>query len=212
MKKLLSLLAALAIAAPLFAQLSRIEPQFASGSWGYSGLRLMQSDANAKLAKANIKLPQKGMMDFEFTARYEGGAEDGHGGFGIHIFADSAYPKASWGSGRSYLLWLNYDEKPVSASIPKGFSAQVYRSTAHYDMTLLHSVDLNEFRSLITPESLSQALPIHIQVDGDSGTVKIFNPLDPTNYFSFTVDKKDIPMKGSWIALRTNGMKVSFGM
>jgi hypothetical protein len=114
--------------AALFAQVNLPEHRFVSGSWSISGQRLYQNDANARLAKVNIRAPQSGPMLYEFAARYESGAEDGHGGFGLHIFGDKALNAASWGSGNSYLLWLNYDEKPIDKrNIPAGLSAQVYR-------------------------------------------------------------------------------------
>jgi len=212
MKKFFAVLLAVGISIPVFAQLNLPEYYFASGSWSFMGDRLLQNDPKAPLAKVNIKVDQKGPMVYSFNARYEGGAEDGHGGFGLHLFADQAYPKASWGSGKSYLLWLNYDENPQNPKIPKGFSAQVYRSITNSYMELVESVDLNRYSYLFTPENLAQLIPIKIWMNGDTGEVRVYDPTDPTYYYYFYINQKDVPIKGSWIALRTNGLTMSFGL
>lgn len=212
MKKLLILLVAVGISIPAFSQVRLPEYHFASGAWSFVGDRLYQNDTKAPLAKVNLKVPQRGPMVYEFNARYEGGAEDGHGGFGLHLFADQVYPKASWGTGKSYLVWLNYDEHPISPKIPKGFSAQVYRSVTNSRMDLVQSVDLNQYNYLISQENLANPVPIKIWMNGDTGEVRVYSPIDPSYYFYFYIDAKDVPMKGSWIALRTNGLRMSFGM
>ncbi|MDR0690136.1 MAG: hypothetical protein LBG08_07750 [Spirochaetaceae bacterium] len=191
------------------------EYRFASGSWAFTGPRLYQNDARAPLAKVNFRVPQSGPMIYEFNARYESGAEDGHGGFGIHLFADTAYNAVSWGAGKSYLLWLNYDENPLrNSGIPAGLSAQVYKSTSNSSMTLVDTVDLNEFAYLLTDANLSQPVPVKIWMDGSSGEVRVYDPTDPAldYYFYFYVDPKDVPLRGDWVALRTNGLKLSFGL
>ncbi len=212
MKKLLAVLVVLGLSVPIFAQNLLPEHRFASGSWSFVGPRLYQNDARAPLAKVNVRIPQNGPMIYAFNARYESGAEDGHAGFGVHLFADTAHPAASWGTGKSYLLWLNYDENPRNAAIPRGFSAQVYRSVSHSRMELVHSIDLNQYRGLITPEALAQPLPIRLYMDGATGEVRVYDPTDPTYYYYFYVDKRDVPMKGNWVALRTNGVKMSFAL
>jgi hypothetical protein len=212
MKRMFLFLAVMVVASSLYAQLALPEYQFVSGSWNFIGDRLFQRDAQARLAKVNFKAPQSGPMVYEFDARYESGAEDGHGGFGLHVFGDSAASRASWGSGKSYLLWLNYDENPVSRNIPKGFSAQVYRSYSHSRMELVESFDLNEYADLLTEENLASPVPIKIIVDGSSGEVQVYDPTDPEEYFFFYLDRKDVPLKGDWAVLRTNGIQLSFGM
>jgi hypothetical protein len=211
MKRIVLFLAVAAFAAPLFSQVVLPEHRVASGVWNLSGSRLYQNDARARLAKVNIRAPQNGPMVYEFDVRYESGAEDGHGGFGIHIFGDSAFNAASWGSGKSYLLWLNYDEKPISRDIPRGFSAQVYRSYSNSRMDLVQSVDLNRYAPLLTEENLSSPVPFRITVDGDSGEVRVYDPTDPGAYYYFFIDKKELPLKGNWAAVRTNGIQLSFG-
>jgi hypothetical protein len=214
MKRLVFFLLILGIAVSLFGQ-QVPEYRFAAGSWGFTGPRLFQNDARAPLAKANFRVPQSGPMVYEFNARYESGAEDGHGGFGIHLFVDAAYNAASWGAGKSYLLWLNYDEAPIrSSGIPSGLSAQVYRSNSNSNMTLVDSVDLNEFTYLLTNENLSQPVPVKIWMNGSTGEVRVYDPTAPNldYYFYFYIDPRDVPIRGDWVALRTNGMKLSFGM
>jgi hypothetical protein len=146
-------------------------------------------------------------MVYEFDARYESGAEDGHGGIGLHIFADSVLNRASWGAGRSYLLWLNYDERPISRDIPQGLSAQVYHSYTNSRMELVQSFDLNHYAGLLTQENL--AYPIHFKffVDGNTGEVQVYDPTAEDLYYVLNLD---LPSRGEWIALRTNGLKASF--
>ncbi|GHV34085.1 hypothetical protein AGMMS4952_26400 [Spirochaetia bacterium] len=104
MKKIVFFLFAVGITFSVYAQNQIPEYRFAAGRWGFTGDRLFQNDAGARLAKVNFKVPQSGSMLYEFNIRYEGGAEDGHGGVGIHVFSDTAYNGASWGCGKSYLL------------------------------------------------------------------------------------------------------------
>jgi hypothetical protein len=185
-----------------------------AGNWHFAGPRLLQDDVGARLAKVNLNVPQEGEVYYEFNARYEGGAEDGHGGFGIHILGDSRLNYPSWGSGKSYLLWLNYDERPISADIPSGLSAQVYRSDSHSEMTLLYSQDLNEYLPFLDEDALSENVPFRITANGDTGEVRVYDPTEDLEsvYYVFNIDKSALPVKGNWIALRTNGMKVSFGI
>jgi hypothetical protein len=212
MKRMFLFLAVMVIASGLYAQSGLPEYHFASGNWGFSGDRLYQRDAQAPLAKVNFRAPQSGPMVYEFNARYESGAEDGHGGFGLHVFADSVANQASWGSGNSYLLWLNYDENPISRTIPRGFSAQVYRSYSNSRMELVESFDLNEYADLLTEENLADPVPIKIVVDGSNGEVQVYDPTDPEGYFVFALDRKDTPLKGDWAVLRTNGVQLSFAL
>jgi hypothetical protein len=207
MKKSFFVIVLAAAAVALFAQAQLPEYHFASGSWSLSGERLYQNDARARLAKINIRVPQSGPMLYEFDARYESGAEDGHGGIGLHIFADSALNRASWGAGRSYLLWLNYDERPINRDIPRGLSAQVYRSYTNSRMDLIQSVDLNRYAGLLTRENLAYPVHFRISVDGNTGEIQIDDPTAEGVYYVLNVD---LPSRGDWIALRTNGLRASF--
>jgi hypothetical protein len=155
----------------------------------------------------NIRVPQSGPMLYEFDARYEGGAEDGQGGFGLHIFVDSAYNSASWGAGNSYLLWLNYDEKPISKGIHKGLSGQIYRSYTNSRMDLVQSFDLNSYAEQFTDEVLAYPVHFRIYVDPNSGEVRVYDPAEPDSYYALNVK---LPSRGNWVVLRTNGVKMSF--
>jgi hypothetical protein len=215
MKRILFFLAVICLTSLVYAQSNSIpDYQAASGSWAPSGGRLYQNDERSHLAKINVKAPQNGAMVYEFNTRYESGAEDGHGGFGLHVFADTAYNAASWGSGKSYLLWLNYDEKPLSKQIPNGLSGQIYRSNSNSQMDLVESIDLNEYAPLLTQNNLSSPVPFRIVVDGNTGEVRVYDPTDPslTSYRYFYIDKKNIPLNGNWVALRTNGIRLSFAL
>jgi hypothetical protein len=211
MKRIALVLALLAVGTLVFAQVNLPEHRFVSGRWNISGSRLYQNDASAGLAKVNIRAPQTGAMVYEFDARYEGGAEDGHGGFGLHIFVDNAYNEVSWGAGSSYLLWLNYDEKPSNRSIPAGLSAQIYRSRTNSQMDLVESFDLNGYAGLLTYESLSAPVPFKIIADGNTGEVQVYDPtVTDGTYYVFYLDRRYLPLRGNWVVLRTNGMKLSF--
>ncbi|MDR1107886.1 MAG: hypothetical protein LBL19_02505 [Spirochaetaceae bacterium] len=211
MKRLVLLLVVITVSSALYAQIA-LPYTVGSGSWSVYGDRLYQNDANARLAKVNIRIPQEGPMVYEFNARYESGGEDGHGGFGLHVFGDQVINAPSWGSGRSYLLWLNYDENPGDSKIPAGLSAQVYRSVTNSYMELVESVDLNEYVAGVTEDDLDYSVPFRILVDGSSGEVRVYDPRDVNlaDYFYFYINSRETPLKGDWVSLRTNGVNLSF--
>jgi hypothetical protein len=210
MKKLFFVLVMLfATWAFAFSQVNLPEHSFVSGNWVVSGDRLYQNDQNARLAKMNVKFPQDGAILYEFSARYEGGAEDGHGGLGLHFFVKSEFGYPSWGAEQSYLIWLNYDENPTNSSIPAGLSAQVYYSYTNTYMELLQSFDLNEYGDLLTDENLAQPVFFKIMVDGDAGVIQVFDPTrDDGSYYAIQLNSNKL--KGDWVVLRTNGIKLSF--
>jgi hypothetical protein len=202
------------IAISVFAQTKLPEYTFGPGSWRFIGPRLYQNDAAARLAKVNFKAPQSGPMLYEFNVRYEGGVEDGHGGVGIHVFVDNVMNRASWGAGKSWLLWLNYDLKPLSKTIPVGLSAQVYRSITNSQMELVNSIPLTEYEPYLTYENLANPITFRIIVNGNTGEVRIYDPTDPNNerYFYLFIDKRYLPLKGNYVVVRTNGIKLSFAL
>ena len=214
MKRFILFILVLGVGVSLFAQIQLPEHQFAtgSGSWNFIGDRLYQNDARSGLAKMNVRVPQSGPMIYEFNVRYEAGIEDGHGGFGIHLFADGVNNIASWGSGVSYLLWLNYDANPVTRGFPRGFTAQIYKSFSNSRMEVVDSFDLNEYANLLTYENCqANPVPAKIWVDGNSGEVRVYDPTDPAGeyYFYFYLPERNL--RGSWVSLRTNGLRLSFG-
>jgi hypothetical protein len=212
MKKLVFFLFAVGITLSVYAQDQLPEYRFASGRWGFTGDRLFQNDAGARLAKVNFRVPQSGSILYEFNIRYEGGAEDGHGGVGIHVFSDTAYDGASWGCGKSYLLWLNYDEKPINPTIPRGLSAQVYRSYTNSRMDLVQSISLSNYEQFLTDDILSQPISFRIEVYGNTGDIRVYDPTDPELYYLINMEHRDVPLKGDWVALRTNGLRASFAL
>ncbi|MEW5815094.1 MAG: hypothetical protein AB1798_06820 [Spirochaetota bacterium] len=183
--------------------------QYAWGNWQMKDGRLYQLDVKTGLAKMNLKVPQSGTMLYEFNVRYEGGAvEDRHGGFGIHVFVDKPHPGKAWGNGHSYLLWLNYDEN--ATTVTKGFSAQLYKSVSHSRMDLIADIDLNRYAYVLTVENLRVIVPVKIVINGNTGDVKIYDPVDPTWVYVFNLGNT-APLKGDYLALRSNSMAVSFG-
>lgn len=211
MKRLIFLILTLGMALSLFAQTEIPEHRFASGRWQFTGPMLFQNDTDARLAKINFRVPQSGPMIYEFSVKYEDGIQDGHGGFGLHIFVDSPHDGESWGAGKSYLLWLNYDEAPYTPGIPKGLSAQVYRSITNSRMELVESISLDAYLPVLL-ENLDKPIPFKIEANGDTGEMRVYDPCTPDAYFYFFADRADLPLRGDWIALRTNGIKLSFTM
>jgi hypothetical protein len=214
MKRFVLFIMLTVIAMSIFAQTKVPEHTFGPGNWSFIGPRLYQNDAAARLAKANFTAPQSGPMLYEFNIRYEGGAEDGHGGVGIHLFVDNVMNRASWGAGKSWLLWLNYDKKPLSKTIPAGLSAQVYRSISNSRMELVNSIPLTDYEPYLTDESLAYPITFRIIANGDTGEVRIYDPTDPYNekYYYLFIEKKYLPLKGNYVVIRTNGIKLSFAL
>ena len=211
MKKVVILLAFIMVGTLAFAQVDLGEHSFVSGRWTVSGDRLYQNDETARLAKVNIKTPQEGLMIYEFDARYEGGTEDGHGGFGLHFFVDESFDRISWGAGSSFLLWLNYDENPINKEIPAGLSAQLYRSRSNSVMDLIESIDLNHYAEFLTDEYLSNPVTFKIIVNGNNGEIWVYDPTeDDDTYYILDLDTNFLPLSGDWVVLRTNGIKLSF--
>lgn len=210
MKKALSVAILMAMVSAVSAQVQLPLYRIAAGTWRLSSDRLYQSDISERLAKINFLVPQRDVVIYDLNVRYEGGLEDGHGGFGIHVFADPVLHQRSWGNGKSWMFWLNYDEAPQHPSIPPGLSAQIYQSKGHSVMELVHSFDLNQYRPLITPAVLASPLPIKIQVDSTTGAVRFYDPATPGRYWSVVLD--GFPESGEWLALRSNGIAVSFGL
>ena len=178
----------------------------AVGSWSTQGGRLHQKDTDNRLAKINFPAPQQGTMEYRFDVRYEGGGEDRMGGFGIHVFVDEAYPNRSWGNGNSYLLWVNYD--PEATYGKQGFVAQVYKSSNFFTMPILKDYQLKLDTSMVSREALRKTIPMRIQVNGNTGLVKVYDPRREHYYYKFRLPEP--PRSGSHIALRTNSLAASF--
>lgn len=178
------------------------------GGWAGMNGRLYQNDAVNPLAKINFMVPQSGTVEYQFNVRYQGGFQDQMGGFGIQIFVDQAFNGRSWGDGNSYLLWLNYDMHPSYGGA--GFRAQVYKSTSATHMTLVPGFDIALNPSVLNNYPPSTIVPVKIIVNGNTGDVKVYDPTRSTPYYyEFTLPTP--PGSGSYVALRTNSLAVSFG-
>lgn len=183
---------------------------FANGQWDVSGNRLIQKDINAGLARVDIPYAQNGIARYNFNVQYKnGGIDDRHAGFGIHVFVDKPAPGKAWGNGRSYLLWLNYDEDPKG--ITKGLSAQVYKSLSHSRMELVADFDLNKFAPLLIAANLDMVIPVNMEVNGNTGDVKIYDPTRSGWVYKFNLGNT-APLSGNFVSLRTNSASFSFGM
>ncbi|MDA3940623.1 MAG: hypothetical protein PF693_15155, partial [Spirochaetia bacterium] len=142
---------------PLFS-LSATDLNFAEGNWAVIGERLYQSNLKAGMARVDIPAPQAGIMSYNFNVRYQDGAEDMHAGFGVHLFVDNPAKGKAWGNGKSYLLWLNFDEN--AKEITKGLSAQIYKSVSNSKMELIADIDLNDYVYLLTEDVMDMVIPV----------------------------------------------------
>jgi hypothetical protein len=185
-----------------------------SGNWTWNARenRLYQNSDTATMAKANIPVgSQSGTMLYEFNVRYEGSLDVTHAGFGVHLFVDKPSNRHSWGTGHSYLFWLNYDAHPRDSHTPAGLSAQVYYSKSPAHMELLASADLNRYMDYLTADVVYHPVAVKIQVNADTGEICVWSPFDPTLYFTAYVDPAKIKSGGQYVTLRTNSMPASFG-
>jgi hypothetical protein len=184
---------------------------FTYGDWEIGSNRLYQGDIDTGIAKAWLKYPQKGVVEYRFNVRYEDGFfDDAHAGFGLHIFVDKPAKGFSWGEGDSYLFWLNYDKDPVSDRIHQGLSAQIYKSESNWKMKLLQSIDLSHLEEAIMHMPKNTLLPVRIVVDGRTGDVKLYDPINEWFFYSLKLGN-DKPLKGDFVSLRTNSGAFSFG-
>ncbi|HUX14707.1 MAG TPA: hypothetical protein VMW87_16895 [Spirochaetia bacterium] len=206
--------------------------QVGSSTWAAQGGRLVQSDAQAPMARIDRALNQGGSYQISFNVQYVGGGYMNqmdlqnmsfHGGFGIHIGVDQAdLGNVSWGNGKSYLLWLNLDTRPQTAkNYPQhyGFRAQVYESTSNSVMDLVPGlnvdipaalgISLQDLLNYVQSVGLTTIVPIKIQVNTNTGRIMVQDPTAPTLWYYF-----DLPaskLAGKYISFRTNSLAVSFG-
>ena len=179
MKKFALILGTMLLAVSMVAVAQSVDDSFSSmrnwevgdGDWVVRGGRLVQQDADSKLARIDRRVTQRGEYELEFSIRYVDGGyksradlEDGifHAGFGIHMGVENpALGKPSWGAGESYLLWLNLDTRPETRrNHPEhyGVRAQVYKSTSNTEMELMREPALRrdpDFRPLVEDDYMS---------------------------------------------------------
>lgn len=217
------------------------------GDWVVRGGRMIQQDASEAIARADRMVAQDGIYELEFTIRYVDGGygsmqdmRDGvyHAGFGIHLGVENpALGRAAWGSGDSYLLWLNLDTRPQTRrDHPEhfGFRAQVYRSTSNSAMSLLRDRSVandpvlsryvvDDYMSIDILAALrawgvnlsindigrylNRDVPINIRVNTRTGRVGVLDPTAPVRFY-FNVDP-DV-LAGNYVSLRTNNLAASY--
>jgi hypothetical protein len=242
MKKLTLLLGLMLLLLPFLISAQTVQAEGMSwmvgfGDWAAKNGKLYQEDENTGYAQINVPVSQRGVVEFEFTVRYnEGGYNEGtmddgpyHGGFGVHIGVDSPAKGMAWGNGKSYLLWLNMDTRMDTAkNYPQhlGFRAQVFKSDNNYMMDLMSDYNVDIPAALgLTLDQIKNAgilwkyvnmdVPVKINVDTRSGKVKVYDPsIDPETYgyayaYSFYLDPS-ILKNGKYLSLRTNDLGLIF--
>lgn len=255
MKKIALILGALFLATSMVTVAQTVNDDFSSmrgwtagaGDWVVRGGRLVQQDRAESLARIDRRVNQGSEYELEFAIRYVDGGfasqedfEDGiyHAGFGIHLgVTNPALGRRAWGSGDSYLLWLNLDTREATLrDHPQhyGFRAQVYRSTSNTAMTLARdpalardpelsryvvddymSIDiiraLRDWGVNATIDDLAMALdidvPINIRVNPSTGEIGVLDPTAPIRFY-FNVDPA--VLRGNYVSLRTNKLAASF--
>jgi hypothetical protein len=191
----------------------------AYGTWKADGV-LTQSNVKTGLARIDRQLPQSGVIQLEFTAKYvDGGYADQkafangpyHGGFGIHIGVNKPAPGLAWGNGKSYLLWLNYDDSVAKASEHYGLRAQVYESKTNSRMNLVPGHSLEIFPRDIVMQNLyylQYTLPVKVQINTNDGEIRVYDPTVDGYYYYLYLDPK--LLKGSYVSFRTNRVSLQF--
>jgi hypothetical protein len=241
MKRSLALLVVAFILTPILvlAQKPLVESGFSSGlegwtagngSWAVKGGRLVQSDVKDGMTKCFIKVPQSGVMRYEFDVLYVDGAEqDGYGAFGIHVFVDSLIPSISWGNGNSCLFWVTFDPKAYGVDKAGGtaFYGQIYKSTTNVNMNLapgkyshiaipaMSPANGQPWMTWIYPRG-NYVIPnpnipvkVKIDVDADKGEAKVWDPVYDGYYYLVPLDKASLKA-GNYVILRTSSVAMSF--
>lgn len=167
-------------------------------------------NTKAGMAQAYMRLPQSGIMQYEFDVKYVDGGQDMFGAFGFHIGIDKPARGKSWGNGKSYLLWLTFDPKAYGGS---GVYGQAYRSKSHSVMDMLHNptayeVPMSRLKDINLNRMAQYALPVKVRIDYDTGRVKVWDPVIPNYYYKFSLGG---PIRGGYVSARTNSLAVSFG-
>lgn len=255
MKKIALIMGALLLATSMVAVAQSVSDDFSSmrgwtagaGDWVVRAGRLVQQDAQEPLARIDRRVNQSSPYELEFAIRYVDGGfknqadfDNGifHAGFGIHLgVEDPALGRRAWGSGNSYLLWLNLDTRPETRmNHPEhfGFRAQLYHSKDNSTMTLAQDpairrdpdlsryavgdyMSLDIIRALrdwgvnVSVDDLAMALdvdvPINIRVNPRTGEIGVLDPTAPIRFYFF-VDPA--VLRGSHVSLRTNKLAASF--
>jgi hypothetical protein len=212
MKRLLVLLCLLLVIVPAFVFSQSMDGWNAAyGDWKMSGGRLVQSSTRAGMAQAYMRLPQSGIMQYEFDVKYIDGGQDMFGAFGFHIGIDGVAKGKSWGNGKSFLLWLTFDPKTYGGS---GVYAQAYYSKTSSIMSMIHKpkayqVPMDRLKDINLDRMAMYSLPVKVRVNYNTGEVKVWDPVIPHYYYRFSLGG---PIRGgNYISVRTNSLAASFG-
>jgi hypothetical protein len=79
-------------------------------------------------------------------------------------------------------------------------------------MELIQSVSLKDYEQYLTAENLSAPVSFRVEVYGNTGEIRIYDPTGQASYYEFKVNPRDLPLRGDWVALRTNGLLASFAL
>lgn len=212
MKRLLVVLCLLFLIVPAFLFSQNLGPWNAAyGDWKMVGGRIAQMSTKAGMAQAYMKLPQSGIMQYEFDIKYIDGGQDMFGAFGFHIGIDKAAGGKSWGNGKSFLLWLTFDPKAYGGS---GVYGQAYYSQTSSIMDMVHKATAYELpvtrlKDINLERMAIYNLPVKARVNYSTGMVKVWDPVIPNYYYRFSLGG---PMRGgNYISVRTNSLAASFG-
>ncbi len=212
MKRLIVLLCLLFLIVPAFLFSQNMDGWTAAyGDWKMAGGRLVQSSTKAGMAQAYMRLPQSGIMQYEFDVKYIDGGQDMFGAFGFHIGIDSAAKGKSWGNGKSFLLWLTFDPKAYGGS---GVYGQAYYSKTHSVMDMVHratayELPMERLKDINLDKMAMYALPVKARVNYNTGEVKVWDPVIPNFYYRFSLGGSI--HGGNYISVRTNSLAASFG-
>jgi hypothetical protein len=212
MKRLFVLLCLLLLVLPAFLFAQDMDGWTAAyGDWKMQGGRLVQSSTRAGMAQAFRRLPQSGIMQYEFDVKYLDGGQDLFGAFGFHIGIGDAARGKSWGNDQSFLLWLTFDPKAYGGS---GVYGQAYYSKSNSIMNMLHNprayeIPMTRLDDINLERMGMYALPIKVRVNYNTGDVKVWDPVIPNYYYRFSLG--GAIRGGNYISVRTNSLAASFG-
>ncbi|UCB45297.1 MAG: hypothetical protein JSV25_13945 [Spirochaetota bacterium] len=188
----------------------------ASGNWKVMEGRLVQTNANEKMAMITIPVNQSGDILYEFDVKYVSGGQDDYAGFGIHVCVNKPSKSRTWGNGRSLLGWVTWD--PKHYGYPGGF-IHLYDSKGATSMGLSTRVfpgsDIMRYgdrlpiaRQYLQRKYLGYTIPVKIRLDTKTGRGRIYDPFDPDRYFyRFSLGGAIRP--GDFFTFRTNSVSVS---
>jgi hypothetical protein len=201
----------------------------AEGAWSVRDGRLVQTDVANGMTKCYIRVPQSGVMRYEFDVLYAGGAEqDGYGAFGLHVFADNVIPSKSWGNGSSYLFWVTFDPQAYGVDRAAGtaFYGQIYKSASQVDMARLPGMYSHVAIPAVSPATggpwmtwvyprgnfriPNPNVPVRVKIDVDTnaGEARVWDPVYTDYFFRVPLDRTI--RSGNYVVLRTSSVSMSF--